>query len=185
MSDAHQALATLAGFMLFFAAANWVAGGNNRWRKRFRWPGRSIYYAGLAAIVVGWLTYGGLGALIGASFTVWRLPGWYGSLDAGTMPIPAEKPGQGKIFGIELQPYRLRDYIVMSARGLLAFPAFVYVAWRDQTATPLVVLAVACLMVGAMYDLAHHYLARRNDWAEAGVGAVWGMAFFMLAGGVR
>lgn len=171
----------LAAFVAYGGVSNWLAGGQKQWRKRLGLPGRSIYYMGLLAIIVGWFTYGGVGALAGLTFLLWRLPGWYGALDAGVSPLA--KPGEGKIFGIDVRPLRLRDFIVMSSRGLLAFPLFVFVAWRDQTAAPLFVLVVASLAIGGAYDLACRYFKNNTGLAEALTGCVWGIAFFMMLEG--
>lgn len=172
------ALATIA----FMAAANWFAGGQMQIRKRLGLPGRSIYYAGLAAIFVGYAAYGPLGALAGASFTAWRLPGWYGALDAGMSPLATE--GQGRIFGIDVRPLRLRDFIVMASRGLLCFPVFVFMAVREQAWLPIIVLVNASLLIACVYDLANHVpKTRRVDLAEAGTGAVWGLALFAVLEG--
>lgn len=182
MTAETESLIELCGFVAFFTLANLHAGGR-AWRKPLRkyLPGRGIYYAGLAAMVLGWLLYGGWGLLAGASFTGWRLPGWYGALDAGQDPLA--NPGQGKVFGIDVRPLRLRDFIVMSLRGFLAFPLFVALAWTTQSAVPLVTLAVAALCQGAVYDIAHIHLQRRNGFAEAFAGGVWGFAYFTMIAG--
>jgi hypothetical protein len=171
---------TLLLFIAYFGLMNMIAGGKFQLRERLGLPGRSIYYAGLITIIVGWLAYGAIGAGVGLSFLIWRLPGWYGAIDAGLAPIPPEKPGQSQILGFEVRPLRLRDFLVMSARGLAACPVFVWQAWVGHTWTPLAVLALASLWQGAAYDLAHRSIRQGNGIAEAGAGVGWGLAYYAL-----
>lgn len=182
----------LAALVIFFAAANWLAGGNRSWRKRLGLPGRSIYYA--SVIVAALLTpaYGWMGFAVGVNFLWWRLPGWYGAIDAGTMP--AATPGQARLlwFDMNTEPLmRVRDFIVMSARGFVAAPIFLYAAYNAQDWTPVAVLAVVSVWQGWSYELVHRAFARvdgdgkrvsDNAHAELLAGAGWGAAYYGVLG---
>lgn len=167
----------LLAFIAFFTFANVFAGGKIQPVLRQHGgplPGRGIYYAGLAAIILGWFTFGIPGALAGLSFLVWRLPGWYGAIDAGLDPYNPERDG----FNIPDQ--RLRDFLVMSARGLVAAPAFVYAVWVTGDWKAILTLVGASLGQGLVYDIAHREFNRNNFLAEGLSGAVWGVAYFIL-----
>lgn len=166
--------------VLWFAFANWLAGGNLSWRKRFGLPGRSIYYAALLTMIVGWFVHGWAGVAVGVNFLLWRLPGWYGAIDSGLMP--AATPGQSRLLWLDMSAHmRLRDFIVMSSRGLLAFPLFAWWAWaRGDVLEPALVLTGVSLWQGLAYEAAHRYGDRDNGKAEMLAGAGWGAAYYAL-----
>lgn len=170
------ALMGIMGFLNYCAAGGPYI-GKDRWRKALKLPGRSIYYAGLAAILLGWWAYGKEGALCGLAFLLWRLPGWYGAMDAGTNDDPPEK---NKIFGVVMKNQRLRDYIVMSARGLMMFPPFVYFAWTEGSVVPLMVLVAASLAQGWSYDFGYRAMGNVDGARELLAGAAWGAAFWLV-----
>lgn len=165
-------------YVAFYALANQFAGGKYRQMlydlTRIAYPGRSIYWAGLVAMLFGWFTAGLVGALAGFSFLLWRLPGWYGTIDAGT--------NEGEV---------VRDVTLMALRGLVAAPVFLHVFFegqQDKLAAiqweALVVWATACAGQGAAYWLGNHVLYPRTRfwdagfWSEGLAGAVWGAAFY-------
>lgn len=157
---------TLAAFILFFTLANMFAGGKFQPILRQHGgplPGRGIYYAGLAAMILGFCFYGWIGVLAGASFLLWRLPGWYGSIDAGTV-----------------SGTRLGDFAMMSARGMAAFPVFAFAVYYTGSLGPLWILLGASLGQGVAYEVGHRGFDRNNAIAEGLAGAVWGVAYYAL-----
>lgn len=170
------ATAAFVGFMNYCAAGGPYI-GPLRWRKALGLPGRSIYYAGLVCIFAGIVAYGWPGFMCGLSFLLWRLPGWYGALDAGTNIDPPEK---SKIFGVVIGNQRARDFIVMSARGLLMFPAFTYFAYIDRSAAPLLILIAASLAQGVSYDIGYRWFGKVDGARELLAGAAWGVAFWAV-----
>lgn len=164
---------------IFFAAANWLAGGNLSWRKRLGLPGRSVYYAAALLAIVLTPAYGWPGFAVGVNFLWWRLPGWYGAIDAGTMP--AANAGQSRLLWMDMAEHmRARDFIVMSARGFVAAPFFLWSAWNAGEWAPVAVLAIVAVWQGVAYELAHRALWRDNAHAELLAGAGWGLAYFTL-----
>lgn len=146
-----------------FAALNRFSGGGLgwEWMKNNGYRGRPLYYAFLIALTVLYLGFGTVGAIAALSFLLWRLPGWYGAIDAGT---DAGSP--------------LRDFAVMSARGLLAFPIFWYTG-------QLLWLIPFALGIGFFYHLAWHapWSRQRKDPvadAELNVGVWWGLFLSIL-----
>jgi len=159
---------TIALSAAYFAWANMFAGGRAGWKQVGKQhggplPGRGIYYSGAIAMILGAWFFGGAGALAGFSFLVWRLPGWYHAIDAG---MDADT--------------RLRDFLVMTARGLVCFPFFAWEAYAHHTSKPLIVLALTSVLIAAAYDIAHHQFDRRNWLAEMWTGILWGEAFAQL-----
>lgn len=146
---------TAAILVALFAFLNRFSGGGFGWRAS--WRGRPIYYAGLAAIVTLGAMFGIHGALAGLSFLLWRIPGWYGAIDAGT--------DEGS---------RLRDFAVMSARGLVAIPIF-------AATSPLAIIPFS-LAIAACYDIAWHTIKGKDPvaHAEMAAGAVWGLTLWAL-----
>lgn len=183
----------LAAIVIWFAFANWLAGGNMAWRKRLRLPGRSIYYAAAATAVVLSGLYGWAGFAVAVNFLWWRLPGWYGAIDAGTMP--AATAGQARLlwFDMHTEPLmRVRDFIVMSARGVVAAPVFLWTAYNGAGWVPVAVLAAVSVWQGISYEAAHRAFARvdgdgkrvsDNAHAEILAGAGWGVAYYVVLSG--
>ncbi len=161
-------IAALA-FTAWFALANlWSGGKFKRWVGDL--PGRSHYYSSLATLIAGGAVLGVEGAVIGLSFLIWRLPGWYGALDAGA--------NEGGVW---------RDVAMMSLRGLAFGPYFLWrfflsnsdpLATLDLTA--LYCLAAGCVAQGAAYWFANHLMRRHGWiwWAEGLGGAAWGLALW-------
>lgn len=162
--------------ILLFSILNRFAGGGLIWRHVGNQhggvlEGRAIWYATPAAFaalvpLLGWAD----AALCAGSFLLWRTPGWYNSIDAGTNTETAA-----------------RDFVVMSARGLLLFPVFVYGAFRDWSVLPLVLLLATALSVGLAYHAAWHFKPLQRfacdgvARAEFMAGALIGVAFAALS----
>ena len=98
-------------------------------------PGRNVYYAilthtGLTYLLFGWEW--AVAMFLGAA--LYRIPGWYKSLDMGT-------------YGGSLK----QDAIVMFLRGLMFAPPFAYAAYLAYTPeTPInAIIAVALLFVAS------------------------------------
>lgn len=164
-------------FIIYGAIANAFAGGKIQPVLKQHGgplPGRGIYYAGLLSIVLGMAFYGLPGALAGFSFLLWRLPGWYGSIDAGLDPYNPERDGWN------IRNQRARDFIVMSARGLVAFPVFAYLVYDTGNWGYLIPLVLGSVAQGAAYDLAHRGLNRNNLVAELLSGAIWGVVYWTV-----
>lgn len=171
-------------FIAWAAFANYCAAGGpyigeKRWRKALGLPGRSIYWAGVATMALGYVTLGWPGFWAGVAFLFWRLPGWYGAFDAGSNIDPPEK---SKIFGFVVANQRLRDFVVMSARGLLMFPPFLWAAWQALDPWPIGVLLLGSIAQGAAYDIGNHNrILRPIDGArEMLAGGAWGVAFHLI-----
>lgn len=160
-------------FALALAVLNRFAGGGLGWSKLAHdhggpLRGRPIYYAALALFPIA-LAFGfsplaaGLTVL---SYLAYRLPGWYGAIDGGTNDQTA-----------------LRDYAVMMARTLLAFPIFAAAAWRAHDPFYLVALLIAAIGCAGAYHLG----ARTPGWlrryfpAEWAAGFLLGLAFALAA----
>lgn len=161
---------TLAAFAAYFAWANMFAGGRVGWKQVGKQhggplPGRGIYYSGALAMIGLGVEYGAVGILIGFSFLVWRLPGWYGAIDAG---LDAGT--------------RLRDFLVMFARGFVCFPVFAWEAYAHHTTLPLALLFATSALIACAYDIAHRQFNRANWLAEFWTGILWGAAFYQLLG---
>ena len=158
---------TFIAFVIYFTIANLFSGGKFKGILRQHngpLPGRGIYYAGALTMLLGWLLYSLPGLLVGFSFLLWRLPGWYGAIDAGL-----DKHS------------RLRDFLVMSARGLVAAPVFAYIFYTGggDWKVPAILFA-ASLGQGLAYDVAGHTFMR-NFWIAEGLsGAIWGIAYWLL-----
>lgn len=80
-------------------------------------PGRNIYYAILAATAITFAFFGWQWALaMFVGFALYRIPGWYKSLDMGTVG--------GTLKG---------DATIMFLRGLMFAPPFLYAAYLTYT----------------------------------------------------
>jgi len=104
--------------LLAYTLANRIAGGGLGLHQFFRAkggfiPGRPLWYVSILFLFPLMIFFWGwqYAAVTAFSFMTWRTLGWYHALDAGTH---------------EGTP--LRDFTVMSLRGLLNFPAFTYCA---------------------------------------------------------
>lgn len=161
---------TLALLTLFYALANRFSGGGLGWRSTFR--GRPIYYAGLAAMVVGWFLMGWTGVFAGLVFLVWRLPGWYGAIDAGT--DEGSRLRDGSVMAVRALPFAFA-YAVGGAIFPLELMDFGKVVWAP------IALSVC---VALSYDIAWHYVRPRPKdpvvWAEVMAGACWGVFFWAM-----
>lgn len=162
----------MIGSLVLYAALNRFAGGGMGWKSLGRQydgilPGRAIWYAAALACLCGGALFGWTyAAWCAASFLCWRTLGWYKAIDAGTNDGTA-----------------LRDFAVMSARGLLLFPLFVWRAFEVQSLWPLAALFAASFGVGAAYHIAWHFrplmvfnldgVARAEVLAGAWIGIVF------------
>jgi len=126
-------------------------------------PGRNVYYSALVLFAISWLWVGPLwAAIIFASFALYRIPGWYTSLDMGT-------------YGDSV----LRDVIVMWLRGLCFAPVFV---WAYFAGSPLAIayLVAATSLATLSYLVGNHVLPKFTKvdpfwFIEAGAGAAFGV----------
>jgi hypothetical protein len=151
---------TLIVLVSVFAVINRFSGGGLFWRDAF--PGRPIYYSGVTAIIILSILYGYQGALAGASFLLWRLPGWYGSIDMGRR-----------------EHTRKRDFLVMFTRGFVAFPVFVWMQYNGNDGNPW----SAALLLTMSLGIALSYLAfLETEKAEWTTGALWGATLYLLLG---
>ena len=161
---------TLALLVLFYSLANRFSGGGLGWRASFR--GRPIYYAGLAAMVVGWFLMGWTGVFAGLVFLVWRLPGWYGAIDAGT--DEGSRLRDGGVMALRALPFAFA-YAIGGAIFPLELLDFGTVVWAS------IALAV---FVAWSYDAAWHLLEPRPKdpvaLAELATGAAWGVFFWVM-----
>lgn len=166
---------TSALCILIFSFLNRFAGGGLLWQKLGGQhggilEGRAIWYATPVALLALVPLLGTMNAaLCAASFLLWRTPGWYNSIDAGTN---TENP--------------LRDFAVMAGRGLLLFPVFLYAAWEMQSLIPAAGLVVTSLAIATAYHIAWHWKPVRGlnadgvARAEYLAGGVLGAAFSAL-----
>ena len=169
----------LASFILLFVFLNLFAGGKIQPVLRQHGgplPGRGIYYSSLAALLILTPHYGWPGAVTALSFLIWRIPSWYGSIDAGLDPY---NPERDKFY---LENQRVRDFAVMSFRGLFCFPIFAFMAGADHSVLPILTLFMASLLHGAIYDFCLRSLHRNSLMAEVLSGATWGAAFYAVIG---
>ena len=160
----------------FFLIGNRFCGGGFGWNQIARSnggpiPGRPLYYFGLLALVALTYFYNLIGLAMALSFILWRLPGWYGAIDAGT-----DKHS------------RLRDFLVMGLRAIpLAIPLWI-AGWFNQNYF-LYGAASAALIVSIplAYDIAWHWLRRGKDpvaIAEMIAGVFIGLAYWFVLQGV-
>jgi len=150
----------ILALIVIYTIANRLA-GDGRWKRALKLPGRPLWWAFAAAYLaatpfVGWF----YSALAAGSFLIWRTLGWYKAIDAGT--------NDGT---------RIRDFAVMSARGLLLFPIFFYFnSWA--------LLAITAITISACYDLAWHFFRKDGKdmipFAEILAGAVLGLSFGVM-----
>ncbi|MGE0830809.1 MAG: hypothetical protein AB7O04_15855 [Hyphomonadaceae bacterium] len=159
-------------YAALYALLNRFAGGGLGWGALAHdhggpLRGRPIYY--VALFLAGFLgvQFGWIGVFAAANFLLWRLPGWYGAIDAGR--------DEGT---------RLRDFSVMSARGVVAAPFFFWACVPTQSAAPAIILAAASLLQGVSYDLGNHALRRLPASSEYIAGAVWGLAYAIVLGAI-
>lgn len=161
---------------LLYALLNRFAGGGRIWKKLGRQhggplPGRAIWYASVLAFLVLWPLVGPVASGATAiSFLTWRTLGWYDAIDAGT--------NDGTALG---------DFSVMSARGLMLFPAFVFAALLASAVAGVLMqvglLVAASIGIGACYHAAWHWkpvqrfgkdaVARAEYMAGALIGSVF------------
>ena len=134
-------------------------------------PGRNIYYASLAALALTWYFYGPLlGALVFISFLAYRLPGWYKSLDMGTV--------SGDF---------ATDFLIMFVRGLFFVPVFAFVAISSGNYVyPALLLTGASFLACLSYMFGNHVLSKHVKdpfWViEFLAGASFGTALALLVG---
>ncbi len=134
-------------------------------------PGRNIYYASLAALALTWYFYGPvLAIMIFVSFLAYRLPGWYKSLDMGTVGGSATT-----------------DFLIMFVRGLFFFPVFAFAGIiTGNFIFPALLLAGASFLAALSYVIGNHILSKHmkdHFWViEFLAGASFGTALALLAG---
>lgn len=156
----------------FFIVGNRFCGGGFGWNQIARSnggpiPGRPLYYFGLLAIGVLSYYYHLLGLIAALSFVAWRLPGWYGAIDAGTD-----------------KHTRLRDFLVMGLRAIpLALP-FAYVVFTTGSfILPVLIGSLLVVSIPTAYDVSWHLIKNLKDpvaIAEKIAGACIGLAYSLL-----
>jgi uncharacterized protein YfiM (DUF2279 family) len=161
---ASLAIGALAGALL-----NRFAGGGLGWERLAHdhggpVRGRPIYYVALALALTLTPLYGLAGLACAANVLLWRLPGWYGAIDAGTH-----------------EHSRARDFAVMAARGLVAAPFFAWAAGDMDAKWPLLALGLASVIVAIAYDVGQRVL-RSFAACELMAGAAWGVAYARVLG---
>lgn len=154
--------------LLLWALAGGVLNRFSGWTDYL--PGRNIYYAALVVLGLVWYFYGPvIGLLTFVSFLAYRIPGWFKSLDMGTYPGSASVPV---------------DAAIMFARGLFFFPVFAWVAYTQQSAVPLIILAVASAVATASYWIGNHVLVKKMKdpfwFIEFAAGAAFGAAVALV-----
>jgi hypothetical protein len=153
----------ILGCMFVGAVLNRFSGFTN-----IEWlPGRNIYWAALALLIIGSVTLTwqwGVALFLGA--LTYRIPGWLKSLDMGTYAHTVQ-----------------RDALVMFGRGLYFFPPFLY-AWLAQGVS--VYLCIALLVIGSAmcvwsYFFGTHILVKKVKEPFVAIeliaGASLGLAF--------
>jgi hypothetical protein len=107
-------------------------------------PGRNVYYAILVATALTFALFGWQWALVMfAGFALYRIPGWYKSLDMGTVG--------GTLKG---------DAGIMFLRGLMFAPPFLYAAYLSSDLLPVAVLAAASVGAVVSYIIGNHVLGK-------------------------
>lgn len=135
-------------------------------------PGRNVYYSLLVLAIVAGVTLDPISAiLIFVSAALYRIPGWYASIDMGTKNGSLEQ-----------------DAVIMYLRTLCLFPYFVYAFIWQGEGPALFVLCVAAVLSVAAYIAGNHILAKfvKDPFIaiEASVGAIIGGAFGIVINGV-
>lgn len=146
------------------ALLNRFAGGGLGWERLARdhggpLRGRPIYYVALALALALSPFYGVAGLACAANVLLWRLPGWYGAMDAGTH-----------------EHSRARDFAVMAARGFVSVPFFAWAAGTLDSIWPLIALAFASILTAIAYDVGQRVM-RSFTACELMTGAIWGVAY--------
>jgi hypothetical protein len=133
--------------LLAYTLANRISGGGygiiNIFKSKGGFvPGRPMWYVSILFLLPITALHWGIqyAAICTLSFMTWRTLGWYKALDAGTH---------------EGTP--LRDFIVMSLRGLMNFPAFLYCALiTHQYLLYGVLLLAQSFAIATIYHLGWH-----------------------------
>lgn len=127
-------------------------------------PGRNVYYALLTLLGISWVVFGPFWAiLLTISAGLYRVPGWYKSLDMGV--------NEGNL---------ATDAAIMFARGLFFAPVFVYAFVFHGAPYALAYLVLASGAATLAY-IAGNYLLRNKVsdpfiYIEALAGAAFGAA---------
>jgi len=127
-------------------------------------PGRNVYYAALVVLAVAcWYAGSFLGFITFLSFCLYRLPGWYNSIDAGTH--------EGTV---------MEDFLIMFLRGLCFAPIFIVMSVIHPSALPILLLVLAAVNGAHAYYFANHnkHLQINGDpmwYAETKAGFVFGL----------
>lgn len=145
-----------------YIGANRMA-GDGRWLRALGWHGRPLWYAAVAAFIIA-IPFAGMdtAGLSAVSFLLWRTLGWYNAIDAGTH-----------------EGTRAGDFAVISARGLLLFPAFFI---ESNQVIGAISLLVCCFGIGCAYDLSWRTFKFKDPIpaAELMVGAWIGLWFAIM-----
>lgn len=160
-----------------FAVLNRFSGGGVFWDRLSRdhggfLRGRPIYYSFVVLAFCLTPLYGWPGFLLALSFLLWRLPGWYGSHDMGSY---------GHTTG--------RDFLVMFARGFVAFPVFLYAQYHGMKEA-IILLPMLALLIALCYLVGIKIFTEKIKTNGSGVaewltGIVWGGTAILLIEGVK
>ena len=122
-----------------YCFANRLAGDGAIFRK-LKLRGRPLWYASVLALFLSTPIIGLTNSLLfSATFGFWRSLGWYSAIDGGTTD------GQ-----------RDRDFWVMSGRGLLWFPIFVFTGWA-------ILFPFLAFGIAGIYDISANILRKGKN----------------------
>jgi len=131
-------------------------------------PGRNVYYALLAVLGVSWMVFGPFWALlITLSAGLYRIPGWYKSIDMGV--------NEGSL---------AVDAAIMFGRGLFFAPLFLYAFFVRGAAPALIYLALASGAATLAYIVGNYFLRNKVRDPFVYIEALAGAAFGAAVGGV-
>jgi len=131
-------------------------------------PGRNVYYALLAVLGLSWTFFGPFWAfLITLSAGLYRVPGWYKSLDMGV--------NEGNL---------VTDATIMFARGLFFAPLFVYAFFFNGVQYALAYLVFASVAATLAYIAGNYLLRNKVKDPFIYIEALAGAAFGAAVGGV-
>jgi hypothetical protein len=131
-------------------------------------PGRNVYYALVAILALSWLAFGPLWAsLITASAALYRIPGWYDSIDMGT--------NEGTLFG---------DFAIMYLRGMFFAPVFVVAGMFYGADHAAAYLVIASLLASFSYVAGNYNMFRKVKDPFIVIELLAGACFGAAVGGV-
>lgn len=131
-------------------------------------PGRNVYYSLLALLGMTWVAFGPLWAfLITLSAGLYRVPGWYKSIDMGV--------NEGSI---------AIDAAIMYVRGLFFAPVFLYAFFFLGVSQALLYLMAASGLATLSYFVGNHFVGNKVKDHFVYIETLAGAAFGAAVGGV-